>query len=278
MSQPPAAWKYPLAHHLAESRNEIELLRDGTGRFVPLLEELSAWDPEAIPRGSRPLDYLRMASKAHRALIVHGNYLDDEEIAFLAKHAQTMTVVYCPRTHDYFRHDPYPLAKMVSAGVNVALGTDSRASNPDLSILAEMRFAATRHPLVSPARLLRMITADAAQAIGRDQEMGTITPGKFADLAILAVPKYDGGDLHEVLLDPATHVVATVFRGRAVFGEQMLIGANAYRRQLEIWVSRIAEAPMASSFSMMPMTSPRRTITLTAHMSGSSSELIVGEL
>ena len=213
-------WKCPLAHHLAESHDEIELLRDGTGQFVPLLEDLGAWDPEAIPRGSRPLDYLQMASKAHRALIVHGNYLDDEEIEFLAKNSATMSVVYCPRTHDYFRHDPYPLAKMLSAGANVALGTDSRASNPDLSILAEMRFAAKRHPLVSPERLLRMITADSARALGRDQEIGTITPGKFADLAILAAPKYHEDDPHELLLDPATRVVATVFRGRAVFGEQ----------------------------------------------------------
>ena len=193
---------------------------------MPLLEELGAWDPEAIPRGSRPLDYLRIASKAHRALIVHGNYLDREEIEFLAKHAETMSVVYCPRTHDYFRHDPYPLAKMLSAGVNVALGTDSRASNPDLSILAEMRCAAVRQALVPPARLLRMITVDAARALGRDQEIGTITLGKFADLAIMATPRFNGDDPHEVLLETATHVVATVFRGRAVFGERFLMGVG----------------------------------------------------
>ena len=152
-----------------------------SGRFWPM-----------GPRGNsalrKPLDYLQILAEAHRALVIHGNYLDDEEIDFLAAHAENMSVVYCPRTHAFFQHDPYPLAKMIAAGVNVAIGTDSRASNPDLSVLAEMRFAAARHPDVSPLSLLRMITADAAAALGRDEEIGTISPGKFADLAIMTLP------------------------------------------------------------------------------------------
>jgi imidazolonepropionase-like amidohydrolase len=70
-----------------------------------------------------------------------------------------------------------------------------------------------------------MITADAVRALGRDQEIGTISPGKLADLAILAVPKYEGSNSHEVLLDSQAHVMATMFRGRAVFGAPALMGA-----------------------------------------------------
>ena len=91
------------------------------------------------------------------ALVIHGNYLDDEEIAFLAGHAERMAVVYCPRTHAWFGHVPYPLEKLLAAGVPVALGTDSRASSPDLSMLAEMRHVARRHPARSAARIVLRI-------------------------------------------------------------------------------------------------------------------------
>ena len=65
-----------------------------------------------------------------------------------------------------------------------------------------MRFAAEQHPLVPPATLLRMITANAAKALGRDDEIGTLTPGKFADLAIMKLPRRDAVDPHELLFDP----------------------------------------------------------------------------
>src|SRR6185369_2743295 len=74
----------PVAMHLAESQDELALLDSGDGRFRDLLEERSMWDPEVIPHGSRPLDYLQMLAGAPRALVIHGNYLDGEEIEFLA--------------------------------------------------------------------------------------------------------------------------------------------------------------------------------------------------
>ena len=168
-----------------------------------------------------------MLAKSHRALVIHGNYLDDDEIGFLAAHAENMSVVYCPRTHAYFQHDPYPLAKMIAAGVNVAIGTDSRASNPDLSVLADMRFAAKQHPLVPPATLLRMITVNAAKALGRDDEIGTLTPGKFADLAIMKLPRRDAADPHELLFDPDCCILATIFRGSVVHGQSALASGFA---------------------------------------------------
>jgi aminodeoxyfutalosine deaminase len=215
--------RIPLALHLAETREELQLLKDHEGPLVEMMQAFGQWDAEEIPRNTRPLDYLKMLAEADRALVIHGNYLDDAEIAFLAGRAGRMSVVYCPRTHAFFRHERYPLAKMLDAGVNVALGTDSRASNPDLSILSEMRFAAATHPEVRPATLLRLITADAAKALGRDAEIGTLTLGKFADLAIVAVPDIDASDPYELLLDAGCEVRATIFRGRAVAGEKTLM-------------------------------------------------------
>ncbi|HEX2477470.1 MAG TPA: amidohydrolase family protein, partial [Lacipirellulaceae bacterium] len=81
----------PVAMHVAESKEELELLRDGTGPFQELLEERGMWDADAIPHGSRPLDYLRMLAESPRALVIHGNYLDQEELAFLAANSQRMS-------------------------------------------------------------------------------------------------------------------------------------------------------------------------------------------
>ena len=88
------AARVPLAFHLAESREEMQLLRSGTGPFREAFEELGTCDPRLFRPGGRPLDYLRTLAKAHRALVIHGNYLDDEEITFLARHAGRMAVVY----------------------------------------------------------------------------------------------------------------------------------------------------------------------------------------
>ena len=105
--------KIPVAMHLAESPEELELLRHGRGPLRSFLEELGAWDATAVTPGSRPLDYLRLLARAHRALVIHGNFLDDEEIAFLAA-ADRMSVVYCPRTHDWFAPSPTTRSKSCS--------------------------------------------------------------------------------------------------------------------------------------------------------------------
>ena len=179
----------PVAMHIAESREELELLRSGTGPFQSLLDERSMWDAEAIPKGSRPLDYLKMLADAPRALVVHGNYLDDEELQFLATNRDRMSLAYCPRTHAFFGHEPYPLAQALTLGVRVALGTDSRASNPDLDMLAEMRFVAQTHSKVAPRDILRMGTIAGAEALGREEDVGSLTPGKLANM--IAVPIAD---------------------------------------------------------------------------------------
>jgi aminodeoxyfutalosine deaminase len=195
-----AQYNVPLAMHLAESTAELELIRHGSGPLQTFLRELGTWRPDAFRDSSRPLDYLRTLATAFRAAVIHGNYLDDEEIAFLGAHADSMAVVYCPRTHEFFRHAPYPLEKMLKANAVVALGTDSRASSPDLNLLAEMRRAAQRHPKVKPEVFLRIGTVNGAFAIGLDRELGTIEPGKRAALTIVELPDRDVADPHELLL------------------------------------------------------------------------------
>ncbi len=203
----------PFAMHLAESREELDLLASGSGPFRELLEDMGLWTPGLIPLRTRPGDYLARLARAERALIIHGNYLDDAEIAFLGQHADRMSVVYCPRTHAYFGHDPYPLGQMLSAGATVALGTDSRASSPDLGLLAEMRTVAHQHPEVPRAAILRLGTVCGAKALGRQQDLGTLEPGKLADLTAVALPPGSTSDPCELLLEGPGDVVGRWYRG-----------------------------------------------------------------
>jgi cytosine/adenosine deaminase-related metal-dependent hydrolase len=181
-----ATERFPVAMHLAESRDELELLATHGGRMVEVLQSLGAWHPDAIPMGLRPLDYLQWLSTARRALVIHGNYLSDNEIEFLAAQRERMSVVYCPRTHAYFGHEPYPLEKMLTAGVQVAIGTDSRATNPNLRLIEELRYIAAHYPVVTHEAIVKMGTLWSAEALGIAHEYGSITPGKRA--ALSAVP------------------------------------------------------------------------------------------
>ncbi|HJT34382.1 MAG TPA: amidohydrolase family protein, partial [Pirellulales bacterium] len=192
----------PLAFHLAESSEEIELLATGQGLFHDVLAELGFWDPTAIPRGTRPLDYLRrLAASGVRALVIHGNYLADDEIDLLAAHADRMTVIYCPRTHAYFGHPRHPLPKLLAAGARVAVGTDSRASNPDLNLWEELRFVARTFAELPPETVLRLGTIDAAHALGLGDECGSLEVGKRADLAIVPLEGRTSCEPHELLFE-----------------------------------------------------------------------------
>jgi cytosine/adenosine deaminase-related metal-dependent hydrolase len=206
----------PLAMHVAESPEELELLRDGGGPFRAMLEEVGAWREGVIPAGARPLDYLKLLSLAPRSLVVHGNYLAADELAFLAERADRMALVYCPRTHAWFGHEPYPLDRALAAGVNVATGTDSRASNPDLSLLAELRHAARCHPTVRPADVLRMGTFAGAKALGRAEEWGSLASGKRADLVAVPIGNRPVRDPHELVFESDSPVIAAWRNGRLV--------------------------------------------------------------
>jgi cytosine/adenosine deaminase-related metal-dependent hydrolase len=127
-----------------------------------------------------------------------------------------MSVVYCPRTHHYFAHSHHPLEKLLASGVNVALGTDSRASSPDLNLLSDMRHVAHRHPAIAPKTVLQMGTIAGAKALGRETEFGTLKPGRPANLTVVPLPDREEADPHRLLFDQNAPACATWFRGRLV--------------------------------------------------------------
>jgi cytosine/adenosine deaminase-related metal-dependent hydrolase len=203
-----------IAMHLAESPDERELLAQGRGPLRVLLEDLGVWQPGVFNGGLSFEHYLNWLSKAPRSLVVHGNYLRCSDWDFLAAHRHCMTLVYCSRTHSYFGHPPYPLAELQRRNVRVALGTDSRASNPDLSLWNEWRAVAAKHTDVPPEKILAMATCHGARALGAGDSEGILRAGYRANIVAVELPDRTAADPHELLLDPQAVVAGVMMRGK----------------------------------------------------------------
>jgi cytosine/adenosine deaminase-related metal-dependent hydrolase len=212
-----AAFRYGLAAatHVAETRAELELVLERRGPFVPFLEEVGAWDESGVVRG--PLeefgfDQLSFGSDFPRWLLVHGNYLSKDMVF-----SPGNSVIFCPRTHAAFGHDPHPFPHWLRRGVRVALGTDSLASNPDLNLLEEARFTHRHYPQVPPDQVLRMATLSGAEALGWESDTGSLTPGKSADLVTVPLPP-GSGKPHELVLQGTEPARGVLWRGRWLHG------------------------------------------------------------
>ncbi len=196
----------PLAIHLGESLAEAELIDCRQGPMVAFLQDMGVFDPDGLIH-SVP-DLISQISANDHHLLVHGNYLEPGAVI-----GRGVNIVYCPRTHHAFGHAPYPLAGLVRAGARVALGTDSLASNPDLSVFREAQFVRAHHPDVAPTDILRMATINGATALGWDEGCATLTPGKAADLAVVELSGSEGEDLASLVLDASSRVSGTMIAG-----------------------------------------------------------------
>jgi len=204
----------PVAMHLAETESELELLTDGTGCLRNLLEEFGLWKEGLFGIGQRPQWYLEKLAECPAALIVHGNYLNDRELQFIASRPQ-MTLVYCPRTHAAFGHPEHPWRRVLEWGGRVAIGTDSRASNPDLSIFSELQFLAKSHPGISHLELLKLATFHGRRALtgsGHDRD-------GLANLTAIRLSDPGFRDPHRDLFAPENQVVGTMIAGHWRFLE-----------------------------------------------------------
>jgi aminodeoxyfutalosine deaminase len=122
-------------------------------------------------------------------LLAHVNYCDDAELDLLA--GGQASVVYCPRTHRYFGHPPHRWRDMLRCGINVAVGTDSCASSPDLNLLAELRLLHEIDPQTPVELLWSMATTRAARAIGLAGQVGQLSPGAWADIIAVDTARPD---------------------------------------------------------------------------------------
>ncbi len=197
----------PVAVHLAETAAEQELLILGRGAFVPFLRDLDVWAPDGLAEDTQHV--LNLLNGLSPTLLVHCNYLEPS-----ANIPDNCTIVYCPRTHSAFGHAPHPFRHFLKRGIRVALGTDSLASNPDLSILAEMRHLHRHYPDTPGDVLLRMATLAGAEALGWAEETGSLEAGKSADLVVVPLEIGAKTDPLQALLESDLPVQKVLCRGK----------------------------------------------------------------
>ncbi len=175
--------------HLAETRAEREFVENKTGPFLDMLRSFDVWRPTAYGRYGSILSILKEVARCASSLIIHGNYLTMDELDFIATVRDRMSVVFCPRTHAYFGHARYPLEEMLDRAINVAVGTDSLASNPDLDLLWELKEIHRRHPEVPIEKIVEIGTINGAEALGLDKSFGGLTTGQIARFCVQQAPE-----------------------------------------------------------------------------------------
>ena len=176
-----------ISMHLGESAEEIEFLRTGQGAWRELLQRLGVWTDAWEPPRSGPIDYIASCGLLNdRLLAVHCVQLTDDELHSLA--SAGATVATCPRSNRWVGAGLPPLERFYASGVRVAVGTDSLASVEDLNVFAELKMMRELAPSVSASRILESATRSGADALGFGDELGTIEPGKRAELIAVAVP------------------------------------------------------------------------------------------
>ncbi|HUU10414.1 MAG TPA: amidohydrolase family protein [Phycisphaerae bacterium] len=175
---------WPVSTHLHETQDEIACTERGEGTLCEWMRRLKVLPAGWRPTGLRPIAMLAEAGFfSGPVLVAHANYLTDDDIAVLA--ASRSSVAYCPRSHAFFGHTDHPWRRLLAAGVNVCLGTDSLASSPSLSILDEARHVFAHDPSADPTVILEMATRRGARALGRAQEIGDLGEGLAAALCVV---------------------------------------------------------------------------------------------
>ncbi|MDX2494810.1 MAG: amidohydrolase family protein [Desulfuromusa sp.] len=172
--------------HLAESPEEVEFVERSNGDLASRLYPQIGWEnylPQ--PSGLRPVEYLRQQGGLFpENSLVHGVQLNDAEIQLLVE--KQMRLVLCPRSNAKLQVGKAPAGKLHRSGVKLALGTDSLASCDSLSVWDEMAFA--HHWFggeLDPPTLFNMATLGGAEALGIENEIGSLEAGKLASFQIL---------------------------------------------------------------------------------------------
>jgi len=166
-----ARYHAPVMIHLAESQGEMKIMKE---RY-----------------GTTPVQHLaRLGALAGNLTAAHCVWVDDEDIRLLAAHR--VGVAHCAESNMKLASGTAPVARMLAAGVVVGLGTDGPASNNDLDMFGEMATVAKLHKVVSldptrapAAEVVRLATQGAAAALHLEKEIGSLEPGKRADLIVV---------------------------------------------------------------------------------------------
>lgn len=235
----------PQATHFAESAAERDWLVDGAGDWSPLAEFL------VPPPGETGIRMLAADGLLGPGLMAaHCVHADGEEIELLARHR--VGVAHCPRSNGYLGCGVAPLEELRAAGVAVSIATDSPASTPSLDLFDELRSAivgararAGRPEALSAGDALELATLGGARVLGLDDRVGSLAPGKQADLAVISL----AGSPFDPVEDPVTAVVLGGSPDRVA--ATLVAGEQRYLKGTSRWPDSTRAARSARS-KMLP--------------------------
>lgn len=212
---------WPLSIHVSESVQEFEMFKKGCGIMFDWLRR-NGRDMTDCGNYS-PLQHLdRHGVLGENCLAAHVNYLAEGDAKLLG--ARKTSVVHCPRSHAYFGHEDFPFTRLTRAKVNICLGTDSLATvykrprqTVELNMFDELQAFAAKHPRVSPEKILRLATMNAARAVGMEGQAGEISDQSLADLIVIP---FDGKaeEANEAAVHHKGNVMASMIDGEWAVG------------------------------------------------------------
>jgi cytosine/adenosine deaminase-related metal-dependent hydrolase len=205
---------FPLSVHVAEFPAEVEFVQQGSGELLGYLRTRYDFVREWIPpAGCSPIRYLDQLGvlNAH-PLLIHGVQVTPDDLQVLAAHHVTM--VHCPRSNTLLQSGRMPIESYQQAGVPLALGTDGLSSCPSLSLWEEAGAALTLHRAagvdLDVHTLLQLCTLDGARALGLEDRLGSLSPGKLARLALGRAQQADRDSDHL----PAEEMLQRLWEGK----------------------------------------------------------------
>jgi 5-methylthioadenosine/S-adenosylhomocysteine deaminase len=237
----------PLMTHLHETRAERDWLERGAGAWAEAMGDKLLPPPGAS--GIRQLATHGLLSP--RLVAVHAVDLEDDELRLLAEHGTG--VAHCPRSNAYLGCGAAPLRALLDAGVPVGLGTDSPNSAGDFDFFAELR-AAVLHAraregdaqTLTAETALDLATLGGARVLNLDSAVGSLVPGKRADLTVVALADtafhpWENPASAVVLGGSPEHVQATLVggeiryeKGNGEWQRHRSAAADARRRMLAV--------------------------------------------
>ena len=206
--------KLLLSTHIAETAAEIQFLQTGTGQFRDFLQSMNIIPSGWTPPGLLPIPYLySLGVLGPNCLLIHCNYMDRDSIDTVAHSGSS--IVYCPRSHAFFGHPQHPVRQLLNAGINIALGTDSLASNTTLSMLDEMRFLSKNRTDLKSEEILQAATFNGAKALKYGSSLGLLKSGYRADMTVLDAPSnMKAHQVPDQILEGAGECIGTIVAGK----------------------------------------------------------------
>jgi cytosine/adenosine deaminase-related metal-dependent hydrolase len=228
-----------LLSHVAESREETTYVRSGSGKFAHDYREKMGWERMLVqPYGVSPIKYLQQWDVFDRDfLAVHCVQISRDDIRILK--AKDVAVAHCPKSNAKLGCGIAPLADLLHEGVRVGMGTDSPASSNIMDMFDEMRTMLFLHraserdvSVLDAPQCVRLATLGGAEALGLEQQVGSLEPGKLADFIGVDVAGSHFApvdDPYSALVYGANQddVVLTVVGGQELYRDRSYTGLDA---------------------------------------------------